>query len=420
MKTCRRVLSGFLCLLMVLMSTASATTTSARRDAALTIYYNGDAIPCEDGTKVTSGSNADGSDATYINRVLPIVYDESVYLPLYTCSRILGSELRYDDSTGTLRKTSRAVDTFIATDVQRPESTLVRRPLFSDTQKSQDIKITTTASVEYISSSTPSEDPTTVDLVFYEDMPYVDIKQLCDCVGLYCAENTMLNGIDIMSSTFKAALDNYLNTDSTRIECVYSEARGLRNWIYTNVLQESPSINYKFTVSKTGDGKCYCVVDRERFEELRGRVPDNTAKLQEIVDSLGLEGKTDREKVQYILTWIWDNYVYDIEASGKTKGRTAYSLLNDDKHVVCEGFARMFYLLCRQCGVQCQYLLGYTNMDGDSFILHAWNRVFIDDTWLYVDGTIGATVPSLRTKMTLVSEAKITEFHNEGTFKIGF
>lgn len=73
------------------------------------------------------------------------------------------------------------------------------------------------------------------------------------------------------------------------------------------------------------------------------------------------------------------------------------------RKAVCEGYATLFYELCVQCNIPCEVVVGYADKPSaiarkkgravffrkqDNFACnHAWNRVYLHQTWLYLDPT---------------------------------
>lgn len=95
--------------------------------------------------------------------------------------------------------------------------------------------------------------------------------------------------------------------------------------------------------------------------------------------------KDKAEKAQYgnvkkIYRWITRNVKYDY-SKNKTSAYDALVL----RKATCNGYAALFYDLCRDSGIPCRIIIGYTDTTRDA--LHAWNIVRIGKKWYNCDST---------------------------------
>ena len=130
----------------------------------------------------------------------------------------------------------------------------------------------------------------------------------------------------------------------------------------------------------------------------------------------------DEEKVRAIFMWMNSNIVYDyieLAKNKKSKGRNMNYSRNTPKEVlaerwekiyykyatdvltkrrgICEGYSTLFYELCKNANIKSEMVNGFADMNVDKVdkykkkktfpTNHAWNRVFINDEWLYIDVT---------------------------------
>jgi transglutaminase/protease-like cytokinesis protein 3 len=126
----------------------------------------------------------------------------------------------------------------------------------------------------------------------------------------------------------------------------------------------------------------------------------------------------DADKVRAAFIWITNNIVYDVEAyhsSKNTSIRFSYKTnaeriqkiekANYDyatavlikKKAVCEGYAALFYELCKLAGVDCKVVQGYASMNIENINAkrnqnkltpnHVWNIVKLGTSWYYLDAT---------------------------------
>jgi hypothetical protein len=122
---------------------------------------------------------------------------------------------------------------------------------------------------------------------------------------------------------------------------------------------------------------------------------------------------TDLEKLRSIFRWITDNIAYKTRSYSfykKSRQRIETKELEDSayeskplneriaidvlkqKEAVCDGYARLFKVLCDYAGLRSEIITGYakTNMQqmGSQFQPnHRWNAVLIDSTWHLLDVT---------------------------------
>lgn len=107
-------------------------------------------------------------------------------------------------------------------------------------------------------------------------------------------------------------------------------------------------------------------------------------KADEICESL-----TDTSsKITAIYNYVHDNISYDYEfaanvSSGKIKTYTpkATEILSSHKGI-CYDFATLFAAMCRSQNIPCRIKKGYYQS-----IYHAWDEVYIDDSWYKIDTT---------------------------------
>ena len=90
------------------------------------------------------------------------------------------------------------------------------------------------------------------------------------------------------------------------------------------------------------------------------------------------------EKIKSIYDYIAYNYSYDYDAL-KVNDRSLYACqyidgLFNQGRVVCEGFAKVFSMLCAIEGIEAVYTQGYPDVGSG----HAWNYVNINDNWYTV------------------------------------
>ena len=136
------------------------------------------------------------------------------------------------------------------------------------------------------------------------------------------------------------------------------------------------------------------------------------------------DSMTDREKIKAVHDWIVNHTKYDKENYDRgTIPDESYHIegLMLKGKAVCQGYAETFDYFMYVLGIEHEMVDG--RVEGrDSG--HAWNRVLLDDTWLYVDCTWDDPVNDagkdvLRYNYFLCTESEMAQDHTvEDTFKV--
>ena len=102
----------------------------------------------------------------------------------------------------------------------------------------------------------------------------------------------------------------------------------------------------------------------------------------EILKSIGVQGKSNYEKVKAIHDYLCELITYD---SLRTDSNAMYGAITN-RRAICNAYSLCMYKLCVEAGIPCKYIGGYAgkarNAGG-----HAWNIVALGDKWYYVDVT---------------------------------
>ncbi len=128
----------------------------------------------------------------------------------------------------------------------------------------------------------------------------------------------------------------------------------------------------------------------------------------EVLDELGLEGKNEYEIVEGIYDYITANVEYDREHvydDDYLLQYTAYAALLD-RTAVCQGYANLFYYLCRECGVSARLIPGTGGGEP-----HAWNIARINGVYYNADSTWDADLGKGRYLYFLRSEQNFSRDH---------
>lgn len=127
---------------------------------------------------------------------------------------------------------------------------------------------------------------------------------------------------------------------------------------------------------------------------------------------------TEEEKVRALFIWITNNIAYDCAAyhdkhppvgnfSFKTQAEleakldkyytNVAALTLRNKRAVCEGYAVLFWQMCKAVGINCQLVDGRASENKDRIkklrnkknfsTNHMWNKVQVNGVWYYIDVT---------------------------------
>lgn len=100
--------------------------------------------------------------------------------------------------------------------------------------------------------------------------------------------------------------------------------------------------------------------------------------LPKVLKSLELDGKSNYEKIKIIHDYIVNHITYT--QNDDYECHSTYAALIKGE-AVCQGYASLFYRLCKEIGIECRYITG------TAFEPHAWNIVKLEEKWYNVDCT---------------------------------
>ena len=124
------------------------------------------------------------------------------------------------------------------------------------------------------------------------------------------------------------------------------------------------------------------ITDPERYASVpywyfQDRYGDTAIEAINLSRDLVKNCTSDSEKVRVIHDWIVKEVAYDYDFPGQ-------SFVNafEDRKCVCEGFAELTTLMMRAVGIPCLYAYDFG---------HAWNIVYYEGEWLFMDTTSDVT-----------------------------
>ena len=139
----------------------------------------------------------------------------------------------------------------------------------------------------------------------------------------------------------------------------------------TTYADYSPAIEIEYTVTYYDDAEQEEEVDK---------------KVDEIIDSLELDDKTDFEKITAIHDYLCDNVEYAEDEKDNNAMRTAYSTLIEGR-AVCQGYSVSFYRLLLEAGIDNRIIFGEGLSETGESGAHTWNIIKLNDEYYYTDVT---------------------------------
>lgn len=144
-----------------------------------------------------------------------------------------------------------------------------------------------------------------------------------------------------------------------------------------------------------------------------------TIKAYDIAEQITTQEMTDRQKVKAVHDWLCRNVAYDYDNYlNDTIPSRSYHLQGAILYnkAVCSGYARAFKLFMDIMGIDCETISGMATNSSGKPGSHAWNKVFIENQWLYVDVTWDDPVPDrpgvvVRHTYFLISESQMNRNH---------
>ena len=165
----------------------------------------------------------------------------------------------------------------------------------------------------------------------------------------------------------------------------------------------------------------WCVIDIQRVKNILSQCTQDLIRLEQenvfvedcvskLINELGLTGNKVHD-LFVIHNFVVDHAEYDY--SEVDEGRSPYDYFTTGK-VVCEGYARVFNLICKSVGLKDVYV--EAGPVGNK--AHAWNVVYIDNEKYYIDPTWNdKTDGDYEIFWFLLTEDEFYVTHNSETFE---
>jgi transglutaminase-like putative cysteine protease len=200
-----------------------------------------------------------------------------------------------------------------------------------------------------------------------------------------------------ISSEQELALLLYKNYEIGKLEIPYiseAEISLQRVYLYLDMLMVSPfSLKQGIIEYKTAGSVQYKTM-YIRIEPDEKYATDVLRMSNAVIQSLITEGMTDVEKIEAVHDYLVKTIAYDESVLELDLSKyidhpsfTAYGALNL-KIAVCSGYARAFLQIMRLLDIRAGIVSAQS-------IQHAWNIVYVDGEWLYLDATWNDPIPDV-------------------------
>lgn len=146
-------------------------------------------------------------------------------------------------------------------------------------------------------------------------------------------------------------------------------------------------MNCRYYLSEDGYYHCEIIFTVSYFTNAE-QEREVDRRIAEIVAGLPTYVPTETQTIDAIYRFICSSVSYDntnVNDNSNLKKFTAYGALTDRK-AVCQGYAVLFYRLCRECGINARIIAG--SCGGEP---HAWNIVKFGNYYYNVDATWDAS-----------------------------
>ena len=140
------------------------------------------------------------------------------------------------------------------------------------------------------------------------------------------------------------------------------------------------------SASTTSSGGVYysTIVYKMKYLATSSNEKTVTSEVNNVLNSLNLDGKSDEAKIVEMYKWIAKNVKYDYSGakdSSNLKCHSAYAAIHDKK-AVCQGYATLLYRMALEEGIDARVVAGYNGASG-----HAWNIIKLNGKYYYMDAT---------------------------------
>jgi len=218
------------------------------------------------------------------------------------------------------------------------------------------------------------------------------------------------DGKEIVAEEFQNAWDAFVID-----KCEYFYLDSGKVCLVTKIISKGDNQDYEFYIGK-GNNETYFVDGFDSKDGVENAIKEiNNIKNEILSNATG----DNYDKILYVHDWIVDNLKYDTK--GTSNNSNIYGALVH-KTSICEGYARLFKYLLDELSIPCVLVSGESMDSNGKIERHAWNYVYINNSWYAVDTTWddpillgnGKITKSIKYKYFLKGRNFMDEDHTEG------
>lgn len=157
--------------------------------------------------------------------------------------------------------------------------------------------------------------------------------------------------------------------------------------------------------------KRYADIDSK---DIKAAIVEFERKAEEFAKTLT---GTDAEKLSQIYKWLTETVSYDYTFN-LPNIRNAYGAIVQGR-CVCSGFAYAYKYIADLADLKVLYVQGkyYENKQNqETYTLHAWNIAYVNEEWVLIDATFGATAPKKKQFDYLFASMKYSQYYPDEKF----
>lgn len=183
------------------------------------------------------------------------------------------------------------------------------------------------------------------------------------------------NGKELVAKEFQNAWDAFMTDKS---EYFYIDSSKV--CLVSKITTRGSNTTYEFSIGK-GEHSNYFIDEFDTVEEVNNAIAKVEEMKQEV---LANATGTNYEKVLYVHDYIVNNTKYETAKTENTSN--IYGTLINEA-AICEGYARTFKYLLDELEIPCVLVSGIGVDENGKTERHAWNYVYLNNSWYAVDTT---------------------------------
>lgn len=202
--------------------------------------------------------------------------------------------------------------------------------------------------------------------------------------------NQMRNRVTVVSLVFRTSETNVPVNEifsEALLHTVNPSEGDYLKWHWSNFNAE-----YNYNTNPSDGIYAYAITYKINYYTTAAQEAAVSSKIDSVLASLNLAGKSDYDKIKEIYDYICKHVVYDYANLNNTSHTLKYSayaaLINGT--AVCQGYALLFYRMLRETGIDTRLIAGkgVTSTGAEN---HAWNVVNLGNRYYNVDSTWDAS-----------------------------